>query len=253
MRTTLFRSGVPVASFSDLLDKYAVDEFDSPFRSTVALLSYWRQPEARLAAVAALLQISLGDASELHFEYQVPVQRGEGKPSCTDLMILSGATSVAVEAKSTEPRYETVKSWLGGKTEGNRADVLDGWLSLLNKAAGTPLTRDKVENLPYQLIHRAASACHPEVANRWLVYHVFSSSPDAATEYKADLAELRKLLGSTPLQLRLLWTELLPSAGYSGLANRWNQGERTLNADVKRGLEAGNFFADGRLELIPVD
>lgn len=252
MRTTLFRSGVPAASFSDLVDKYGDDEFDSPFRSTVASLSYWRQAEGRLPAFAALLRISLGDASELHFEYQVPVQRGEGKPSCTDLMILSGATSVAVEAKSTEPRYETAKSWLGGKTEGNRADVLDGWLSLLNKAAETPLARDKVENLPYQLIHRAASACHPDAANRWLVYHVFSSTPKAAEKYQGDLKELSSLLHPARLQVRLLWSELEPSAGCSELFNRWNKGERQLRAEVKQGLKAHDLFACGRQQVIPL-
>jgi hypothetical protein len=253
MRTTSFHSGVPAASFSDLVDKYGTAEFDSPFRSTVALLSYWRQPDARLPAFASVLEVPLGDAAELHFEYQVPVQRGRGKPSCTDLMILSGATSMAVEAKSTEPRYQTVESWLSRETDRNRSDVLDGWLRLLNRVAHAPIARKKVEGLPYQLIHRAASACQPDVADRWLIYHVYSSSPDAATKYKADLEQLRTVLGSSPLQVRLLWSELQPSAGCSELFNRWDKGERHLSAGVKQGLKAHDLFACGRLELIPID
>jgi hypothetical protein len=168
-------------------------------------------------------------------------------------MILSGNSSIAIEAKSTEPRYENVKAWLGGKTEGNRADVLNGWLELLSRVAERPLTREQVEDLPYQLIHRAASACQPDAASRWLVYHVFSASPAAATKYKKDLEKLHELLGAAPPHLRLVWSQLLPTARYSGLSGRWQKGERKLRAEVKEGLAAGEVFTGGQTEVLPLE
>jgi hypothetical protein len=252
MHVTLSRSGTPVTTFGDLLEKYGPTEFDSPFRSTVALLSYWRHAETRLPEFASALGAPLGDSAELEFEYQVPVQRGRGKPSCTDLMIQSADAAVAIEAKSTEPRYENVRTWLRGESEGNRTAVLDGWLELLSSMAAAPLTRQQVETLPYQLVHRAASACQPKAKGRWLVYHLFSASRDTANEYQADLWTLRTLLGSAPLEIRLVWSERRPTPRFAELSARWRSGEHNLRAPVKAGLEAGDLFVGWGTEELPL-
>jgi hypothetical protein len=65
---------------------------------------------------------------------------------------------LAVEAKWTEPPYETVQDWLkkdkSKSDPSNREEVLSGWLGLL-----TPdVIASSFFNCEYQMIHRAASA-----------------------------------------------------------------------------------------------
>jgi hypothetical protein len=47
-------------------------------------------------------------------EEQVPIHRRLGRASRAELMILAPGTAVAVDAKYTEPAYETVKRRLRG-------------------------------------------------------------------------------------------------------------------------------------------
>src|SRR5207247_11173459 len=100
----------------------------SPKRSTVPLLDYWREPDLHLRDLWALLGLPRSDHTEMHFEYEVPVQRGRGKSSYTDLMVLSEEVAVAIEAKFTEPRYESVDKWLGPTPTANRREGSEGWL-----------------------------------------------------------------------------------------------------------------------------
>ena len=60
-----------------------------------------------------LVKVNLAPESDLtlSFEHCVNVQKGVGKPSQTDLMLFVNGTCIAVEAKYTEPRYDTVKKW----------------------------------------------------------------------------------------------------------------------------------------------
>jgi len=102
----------PVADFSSLISSYTSKELASPKRSTVPLLAYWAQPEARFRELCPHLGLDPSGPLEFHFEFPVPVQRGTGKASFTDLMILSPTFAVAIEAKFTEPAYEIVEDWL---------------------------------------------------------------------------------------------------------------------------------------------
>ena len=78
----------------------------------------------------------------MHFEHEVPVQRGRRKSSFTDLMIFGDDVAVAIEAKFTEPRYESVGTWLGGAPTANRVDVVEGWLCAIEAAAEKSIPRD---------------------------------------------------------------------------------------------------------------
>ena len=85
-----------VASFEALVERLGPDAVASPRRSTVPLLDYWRVPEPRLVDLGARLGVSWSDNTELHFEYEVPVQRGRGKSSYTDLMIIGNDVAVSL-------------------------------------------------------------------------------------------------------------------------------------------------------------
>ena len=81
------------------------------------------------ARLASSCRRRLACASSILF----PFERGRGKASFTDLMITASSAAVAIEAKFTEPRGETVHKWLRDPPETNRTDVLEGWLDLIGK------------------------------------------------------------------------------------------------------------------------
>jgi hypothetical protein len=185
--TTLRRTvhGREVRSLEELVKELGRDAVASPRRSTVSLADYWRAPEERLRDLWEQLHVRQPGATEMHFEYEVPVQRGRGKSSFTDLMIVADDIAVAIEAKFTEPRYESVATWLGGTPTTNRSDVLEGWLCAIEAAAQRSIPRHAVRDVPYQLIHRTASVCSVERRKRIVAYQVFGDSP--ADHYVEDL------------------------------------------------------------------
>lgn len=68
------------------------------------------------------------DHADLHLEHEVPAQGGRGKSSYTDLMILAGDVTVAIEGRFTGPRYDSVGAWLGRAPTTNRVTYLrDGF------------------------------------------------------------------------------------------------------------------------------
>jgi hypothetical protein len=236
--------GADLSDFAAVVSHYPRSEFDSPVRSTVPLLAFWQPGGSRILEFARALGAPLSDFATLHFEYQVPVQAGTGKPSCTDLMILSDGAIVAIEAKFTEPRYEPVVNWLGQPPAANRIQVLSGWFELLQRAGGKAVAAREVAHLPYQLIHRAASACHPPAARRWLVYQLFDPRDDALASYQRDMRSLVELLGPAfGVTCALATCELGRLSRYAALEASWNSGSRDLSPSVLSGLLAGDLLA----------
>lgn len=179
--------------------RYKSTEFASPLRSTIPLLSLLKHQPAVLQA--ALGEIDISGSCNLHLEYTVAPPQGKGIPSHTDLFITSGDTSLSIEVKWTEPRYETIGKWLSqGTNPENRIDVANGWLGLLERyATHMPLKLDDFSDAIYQMVHRAASACSTGSKPR-LAYMVFEAPANAqtasVTTIKTDLAHLRNLLGN---------------------------------------------------------
>lgn len=204
-------------------------------------MDFWRSPASRLCEFGNLIGQPLEESAALHFEYAVPVQSGRGKASFTDLMILTGNTAVAVEAKYTEPEYQNVGKWLGGESVGNRADVLKGWLDLINATTEASLTPESVSVLPYQVIHTSASACYPRKAHAALVYLVFHA--DVPDHYATHLSAFAALLPDhTRFSLHLVSCAIKGSEAYGAHTSRWDAGERTLGEDVRDALAAGPLF-----------
>lgn len=253
MDVVIEHSGALVVEFDDLLARYGRKEFASPYRSTLPLLSYWRDAEARSVELAATLGFQLGESLNLHFEFEVPVQRGSGVPSCTDLMLCSGDVSVAIEAKRTEPRYETVETWLSNAKNSNRSEVLEGWLELLRTGEDTCPQMADVADLPYQMIHRAASACFPTSKVKWLVYQVFGDSEEDLKIYEADLRALRAVLPkSLHLSMGVALSVARPTALQRELEMKWDAGDRKLNDPVMSGLRGNDLFDFGFTKVIAV-
>lgn len=192
----LLFDSVPVAAIDHVLPFYKASEFESPTRSTVPLLSWLKHEPQMVNSVLSALGMPQG--CDLHLEYKVKPQKGRGLPSHTDLMVVSDMNALAIEAKWTEPRYETVSQRLVNKGA-NAQDVLTGWLNALQPHARHPLHTAAFSDVVYQMLHRAASACLSG-SNTKMAYLVFEPSPDARTassrQIEADLKYLRGLLGN---------------------------------------------------------
>ncbi len=248
---TVTAHGREVDTFETLVKQLGPDTFASPKRSTIPLLDYWREPEPRLCDLWERLGLLRPDHADLHFEHEVPVQGGRGKSSYTDLMILAGDVAVAIEAKFTEPRYDSVSAWLGPSPTTNRRDVLEGWLRAIEAVAQTSVPRDAVTSLPYQLIHRTASVCCVSRPKRYVVYQVFG---DASRAYYAE--DLGRLASAIAVQDRITFLVLgcafRSTEAYVQLEARWNAGERNLAADVRDALLAGSLLEFSEPVAIPI-
>jgi hypothetical protein len=242
----------PVADFRELVNSYTKDELASPRRSTVPLLAFWAHAESRLRELAAYVGLDQSNHVEFCFEFPVPVQQGKGKPSFTDLMIVSSSFAVAIEAKYTEPPYETVEEWLGNPRKENREVVLDGWLCLIERATGVRLRVEQLARHPYQLVHRTASACFPQVKRRWVIYQLFSKAD--LRYYLEHLSDVHRLLGrQESLSFGVLLSPLKASEEYSKIDERWEGGERNLSNEVRVGLLSGSLFEFNDVQFISVD
>lgn len=232
-----------VGDFQALLDQYPEVELRSPLRSTVPLLAYWRNPGVGLEQLAQALGMRFSEPLELLFEHQVPVKAGVGKASHTDLMIRTPTERIAIEAKYTEPAYESVSAWRKKATGENRDKVLEGWFKLINDTLHTSLKAEDAEESTYQLIHRTASACEGTAAVRAVVYQVFDCDPRDRTAYLAQMQRLKRLIGEqTNLRFLLLDCRIQPTARYKDLLERWRKKDRHLESEVRNGLREGNLL-----------
>jgi hypothetical protein len=139
-------------------------------------------------------------------------------------MVRSKLRCVAIEAKWTEPSYDTVSEWIErgqreqdqsqqsqhsqqSQQQDNREEVMAGWLELLAPHAARDLDRNDFANCVYQMVHRAASACHgtkhPQLA--YCVFHQPTNRPDDA--YLIGLQSLHAVLG-TPCDFPFYFGEI---------------------------------------------
>lgn len=225
-----------ICSLEELVASYPASEFDSPCRSTVPLLDYWRSPKCAVQRFEKLVSVKFADQIQLLFEYRVPVQAGRGKASFTDLMIVDSSIAVGIEAKYMESRYQIVSQWIKkGSDEQNRKKVLGGWLSLIQSVTNVSLTFDDICSLPYQLIHRIASVCHVSATSRYVVYQLFDpAKQDYYSEYLHTMAGFFR--ESSTLSLLLMLCPLEPLEDYQVLLRRWHHAKTPkpkLSSQVK--------------------
>jgi len=252
--------------FTALCGKFASNSFQSPYRSTVPLLSLVEH--SRKDWNALLESWGAPTDATVHVEYCVPSANSGGNPSQTDALLISDSAVWAVEAKWTEPRYATVAKRL---TQQPRYDTVEerlsrrdadlagakeavnGWLAHLNQFARQPLQLKDVSNVVYQVLHRAASACAVATARGYqphLIYLHFHPSPskDSATttQYKSDLGDLHSLLGS-PANLEFAVVEMpLQATPAFELIKDLDKRSRATSAKVAEALRLGPLFNFGK-------
>jgi hypothetical protein len=227
----------PVLDYPSVVAAYSDHDLASPFRSTVPFLAYWLTPVQRLPAFLTALGIESQDLEAAAFEYTVPVQAGKGNDSHTDLMLLLHSQAIAIEAKYTEPPYETVEDWLGSSPSSNRDSVLIGWLRLINRATGSDLEIADVRDCTYQLIHRTASVCETGKQALAVVYQCFDPAQEHLYQYNRQLSLLCGAINKPErISFFLYGVGLRKSSAYQTLQAKWEAGDRDLSSEVKQGL-----------------
>jgi len=247
----LYYEKTPHTTIDAVLPMYSGREFQSPTRSTVPLLSWLKHEQPMVSSL--LRDMSMPADCTLHLEYKVKPPKGSGKASHTDLMVISGNSSLAVEAKWTEPRYEMIGEWLKkGTNPLNRRDVLTGWLNLLQKHAECTLHAEDFACAVYQMVHRAASAC-AVASNPKLAYLLFKPSLDPRTANMRtihdDLTHLWSLLGN-PQGFPFYVVEVLlsPMAAFDAIASL-PKGNEATGEDVRGALCNEQLFVFSEYEL----
>lgn len=188
----LFYNNNEIKTIEELIDNYGDDEFMSPYRSTIPLIELFFHNETEMNKL-----IPNYKSYNCSFEYMTPVLKGKGKASCTDLMIYNNEQTFCIEAKRTEPEYENVIDWLRHGNIENKKLVLSGWLEIINNKCETNLNQDDVIKMPYQLIHRFASACKiginmkPEHIH--MFYFFFDGNNESIVFYKNWLLKLAEI------------------------------------------------------------
>jgi len=245
----------PVSSFGQIMDHFSAKEFRSPARSTIPLLSLLKDGNSVFAEILASVGISQNP--EIHLEYTVPPQAGKGVASHTDAMVIAEESALSIEAKWTEPPYETVGKWLKkGTNPLNRQTVMNGWLELLQNHAHRSLTLENTSTAVYQMVHRAASACAAGAKPK-LLYLQFTPLPNGTPVdcryLREDLQNLHNLLGSPEdFPFYLVEMEVKPTPAYeviSSLSKGSAETADTVMAALKR--EPLFEFSTKGIERIP--
>ena len=170
------------------------------------------------------LNIDIENATKC-FEYPVfATKDGKeiGKPSRTDLMIIDNKYNIAIEAKYTEPLYESIEKWKNDSgSYSTKPLVLQSWYEYIK-----PYTNFYDEDIDflekevvYQFLHRTASACYgcnntgkiPVV-----IYQLFYDINDEKNKkHQFDVASqindfgIKKLKFNNKLIFRIIMTPLL--------------------------------------------
>jgi hypothetical protein len=238
-----------IADFEGLCRKFEGSALQSPFRSTVPLLSLVHHSRDRWQTI--LDAINAPHDVEVDFEHRVPSPKPGGKASHTDILLTSKSIVWAIEAKWTEPRYATVKTRLANpeKDGSDPRHTVTGWLKHFQHVAGTKLNIDDFGHVAYQQLHRAASACASAATRQRrpeLVYLHFHPSPHTKTqtteEYIKDLTELRRLLGRpSGLKFNVVEVLLKPTQAFDDIRHLDKRSTSTSNS-VREALCRGPLF-----------
>ena len=222
----MFYVHYPIHGYDQVLDVLSTTKTNSSMTSSIPLADFWH-PDRNLPQKEYIIRCLGLDAKNLNeadycFEYPTPafLNRKCGKTiryskaSMTDLMILLGESRrVTIEAKYTEyaksDKYAPIlNEWCNGAE--HRKKIIQCWIDYIKHGGRCEIsTVDELlkdsPDLPYQFLHRTASACfmcdHPI-----LVYQLFYDNKD---DKPSKMKEFEALLKSCAQQLRLI-PERLP-------------------------------------------
>lgn len=230
MKSEVYFKKEKINSFNEIVYKYGKNEFKSPYRSTIPLLILFK---SEVWNNFGLIADSDKDNIKYFFESETIVIKGKGRASCTDLMIISSDICIAVEAKRTEPPYATVKKWLGDCE--NKKLVLEGWLEIIEVKTKKTIDIQLINELPYQLIHRVASACSMKKDKTDIVYLVFDLNNPQKDYYLNSINSFSKLLGNS-INIQLICFDIDKLDEQKRLELKWESNDRDLSNEIINGI-----------------
>lgn len=225
-------------------DALSDSEFKNLTRSTLPLHAYWKNESTVLSTVGTALGIDDLVTVQPSFEYPTASAGPRDKASYSDVMLKSPSTIIAVEGKWTEPRYETVPTWRVKGSESNRKNVLSHWLNLIRqKAPG--LKEGAISQIPYQMIHRTASACAADNKRAVVLYQIFVDGHHQVN-YASDLRALVTALGVTDIQVWLQEIPLATTEDYDKIKKQLDQTPvEDIPKMVRNAMEQYKLFSFG--------
>lgn len=194
----------PSLNYNFILDAFSNTKINSNHTSSIPLAQYWKDYTDGMQKLTKNLHLE-SKTCELFFEYPTP-SFSNNTSSFTDLMIFTEIAKIAIEAKYTEivedKHYNPIISkWLNEGTSDNsfenRKHVLTHWCDIIINNGFTKKAITTDSNMPYQFLHRTASACFDNKSNAFVVYQVFY---DLNTKHSLDNFKNILLAAITELQ-----------------------------------------------------
>lgn len=177
------------------------------------------------------------------FEYPVYATEKDslkkiGRPSMTDLMIITAKYAIAVEGKFTEDLYDTIKEWIDGCSEkSEKPVVLKSWYDYIESYCDYKLSDPKEleEKVVYQFLHRTASACKTSIDKNKLpvvLYQLFYDKEDPKSlkhqeDVKKKLEEFASLLHFKYEKIKLV-IELTPITNFDEVKEKYSWAKADL-------------------------
>lgn len=178
MNTINLTWGNPEKNYNFILDAYSRTKINSNKTSSIPLAQYWKKYKENISLLKKELNLE-GSDFNLFFEYSTPSYRNNNS-SMSDIMIITEKEKIAVEAKFLEIKqeYQSIKNWFKeAKNEDskiNRKNVLNHWNEILALFVNNKALIGS--SIPYQLLHRTASACYENDNKAIVLYEVFYDS-----------------------------------------------------------------------------
>jgi hypothetical protein len=249
----LKKGGAQKVDSLDLIESFGEGALASPFRSTVPLLSLIKDASAKLETILGHCGVVGDIVVDLESEVHSPAV-GD-RPSFTDAMVFHRNGSLAIEAKWTEPMYESVARRLKRKRSNGQdsTEYIEGWVTLLSGRSSKPIHLNHFLPSTYQLLHRAASACGACQDGCPSLAYLHFSSPESTgargDAYVKALSDFHRLLGS-PEAFPFYVVEI-PITGTTAFdaIRGLKKGQKDTGRRVKEALMSGQLFELGELEV----
>lgn len=190
----------------DALSQTKVHSFKT---SSIPLAGFWSPSNLQkfLERFNSETELDLISAKK-YFEYPTECLDEKGnrlphsKSSMTDLMLISDSHRIAIEAKYTEyseSHYELISEWNKENVK-HKIAIKENWFRYIKEAGATYLSDvSELTDIPYQFLHRTASACFDKSKIPVLIYQIFydDSNKDKMEEFVKDLENWGKELDFT--------------------------------------------------------
>ena len=186
----------PTNSYDQTLDILSLTKTNSPKTSSLPLADFWHPKRNDKQKEVIFNSLGINNLNQNNidycFEYPTPAYENResgktlqySKPSMTDLMFfLDKKARITLEAKYTEyvndELYAPILYDWNDTSKPHRKKIIECWIDYIKnsgcstiKSADDLLNDERIKELPYQFLHRTASACF-RCEKPILVYQLF--------------------------------------------------------------------------------